>query len=945
MKAILKYTVAAAAVLLAVCAASCNFAGLLPEENTGAVRITLSTDGTEQATAPQSATLSSRCVTPAVPEGVSYTYTLYSGETESATGTLTLASGAATISSIKYGTYTLQVIASYTSGTNTYTVLSGTSDSFTVSSDNLSPAVSVNLAWETTGTTNGTATLTVTVTSVYELDSTKTVTATFTPAGTSGAVDTTSTTTIGSTDSSTTSSATTATKKIFATTDTTDTTDTTSKITFERTTDTKKYEYTITGSGLSLAPGTYNLSLTYGTTELLNGEDTSVLIAPGMETTLTYAETMGYKNVYVNSSSTATTATGTLAAPYATIAAAFSGTAASATEPVQINILGSYTVTETTDTPITNGTSPVLVNLRGNTLLFTGTATVLVFTKGTGTVTFANGTIAGSATSKYGIISYAQVLYFENCTVSSISDDSSSGIICSNSDIHLVNTTVTGATTGVNTQLLIGAAKDTTTSTATSPTVYFEGTSTVTNGFTGLDGALVDGSKSTITTANTTISYLGLEALDSLYTGTAVFASSYSSPSVTQWPLVGSGVAYSGTTVLPVAQGFLYSGAPSAPSTNSSISTSSSSILVAASFATDGTATAATEQTGFSYFDTAFDDNGLCYRLTYDSSEMKLYTQIGSSTISGINSSPFTLAVDRADNAIIVAVNTSSTSDEKTTYTATLYLLTGYDGSTFTPTVITPTVTVSDGSTTSTFWSGKAAYIKKIAYDSTNKYLFIVDSENQLHRYNAAITIPTDAPTTGTIALTSGVSTTTSPVVTAGLSTPFTDPDSSTSNTITTQITDMALYNGELYVLGATNTTYFQEASYIVNRGVLMAIDPAFTLTDGAIQTDSFTYYGTITAATDETSYIWTPTTSNETSYFYGAQRILAIMEKKLVIADDGCWVDTTNSCFKLRKRTMLFDTTATTLAVTAGKNIDSYSLSYSPTVNSDVSTWKLDTN
>ena len=229
--------------------------------------------------------------------------------------------------------------------------------------------------------------------------------------------------------------------------------------------------------------------------------------------------------------------------------------------------------------------------------------------------------------------------------------------------------------------------------------------------------------------------------------------------------------------------------------------------------------------------------------------------------------------------------------------------------------------------------------LANIAYDSGTSYIFAVDSSS-LSLYRITYT-KSSSETTASYTITQDYITLA----------PTYDLSSTLKNLIIFKLTDIVDVDGTLYItsaydqeqvttavgqwsVGSLLTVSAETASTTTANGSLVptvyglsANAIAYAVFDATSEstTSSFGYSPSTTnyAGVEATDSAALPTTSDDSSTsLFGADRILAIKNKKLVIADCG-WCIPTTATLNKRYRTMIFDISTST--ITQGTDTSDY--------------------
>jgi hypothetical protein len=617
-----------------------------------------------------------------------------------------------------------------------------------------------------------------------------------------------------------------------------------------------------------------------------------------------------YTTLYVNQSSTSNaTPTGTADAPYPTLAAAFTAANSMSTEltkaisVVQITLLGDYTISLAGET--LSNTVPVILDCGGHTIMnnFNAGNSQSIFTPQEA-LTLENGTITGGTGLDIApsAVSSSYSITLANFTING-NLNRAYPVLETTADIYLTNSSITYTNDGTCTADLVKL-------TGTSSKLYLSGSSTTIAGYTYLaSGALI--SAQTALATSGTIATLDLETAPTYSTPVTVFSSTTNIDRA-HWSLASRLCTFaSDLTVTRAVVGAMYSG---------------TTTYATGTFDDNGafTRTATADTTGITYFDTAFDSNGGPYSLWYVTSDsgivytlelpngdQKSISGLPSSTNDGV--SGVALTVDEDDSLLLVDV----IADNNGTYTDTIYGISYATGSEYAATLLY----------SGNIASSTSSMIKKIAYynDGSNKYLFAIDLADE--SYNLIRTpIQTLSNTASGLTFNSKVYGT--------ISVPFTENADITS--IQLDLNDMAIVDGTLYVLGSKVSTSLSSLNSNYSIGSLLKVNPSFTCTDNITDSSSFTSLG-ISSTIAKTNFVYNSGDSNTT--FYGPMRMLAVMPKKIIIADDGYVImshtgyGTSNAdpykvALNKIKRTMLYDVSTSTL--TAGTTISNYTFSNS---------------
>jgi hypothetical protein len=864
----------AAVLLFTVLSVSCSnlFTQVQPNSGTGQLAVSLNWNSQPSG---------QRCSYPES-SGVTFTYALLNNDaTKSATGIHgALSSGADstyTASNLPPGTYYVQVDGH----SGTATVLTGISTApVTITRSDTPTPAAVVLSWVASASQpGGTASLTVEITSAYPFNQGSVFTASFTPLETGSAVTFTS-----SGDSA---------PLVFKSTGTT----------------AAGYTYTVSAQKLDLPEGTYTLSLTtdaYGS-DMLTGEDTSVVIASGLSTALSYQILSYYKNIYVKSGTTG--GTGTIRAPYASLSAAFSAVKDSP-QPVQINLLDNYT-TDNSDMLLTAGSCPVVVNLRYYALHNTQPG-VLFNSDGTGTLTLMNGTIdftAVSSDAQYLLTSQKSDIILSNVVIDMQAASIPAVYVCTNlymKDSRIAYSARAGGTpvpTAVDLESCQGVPAKLHMSETGGGNTY------ILNGYVSVSSGAALYADTPLAAACVAVVN---PQLASLTVPTAVFGLTQNiTPS--QWPLLTSAMKYNADlTVSAIPGGYMYGISDSDPyNTQYTISKGS--------FGSTGTFTAAAGVEPYTgdMFDTAFDSNGFCFILTYFaiSDMLSLRTPFGGLDVTGIpafpsgNAAPFTFAADSTNDRIIIAAY--DTGSEPRIYTVSGVM---GNGKTNAAAVDTGAVVPLDAN----------EVVKKIAYDAVKGYLYaIVTDQNVDYFKRFTVSDTTFTPGHVTLSLNSKSNLTFENTY-----------NGSTFDTKNLVLSDLAVMGNKIYLLASFVNTAVSAfyGQYSIGELVVMPCGPGSAAVGNTSVYGKFSDQGgNIKPNVDAFAAGWnyTPTgawkagnSNAKTEMFYGPERFVALTPEKVVISDTGFELSSTE--LNKIKRTMLFDIGTSTLS--AGADINDYS-------------------
>lgn len=787
-------------------------------------------------------------------------------------GSTNTTSGTFTATELPYGTYTVTVNGYATVVTNTETkatekqlVLTGTSSAITLNGTNTTGTAAVTLAQITNGTTNGTVSVNIMVQSFSEL-SASTCNLVFTSLSDSTAYT-------------------------FSSAEGTKTTTTLySQFNSPFTTPSdysNGYTYYVTNTALSLPSGTYTASFFIGssTTNLIDGQDTTVVVAANLTTTvpmyICIAE--GFtKTFYVNSGSTGTP-DGTLSNPYTSLSAAFTAansSGATDAKPAAIVLLADYT---TSDTTALSNTVPVYLNLFDhtvtNTAAATTTYTALFAPKAT--LYIAKGTIKNVSSSSNNSVPeliYAKAnVMLDGVTVDASNNGTTAAIeTTENANLFLIQSCVSSTATTASTTDYVKLG--------TSSKLYLSGEKATIAGYTYLENGATITALSALAKEGT-IATLHLATAPTESAPVTVFSST-TNIDTTCWKLSNPSQAFNEKTVVLATLGFMYS------------NNYSNYTVTAGNFTSANVFTARKTYASCSAFDTTYDGNNNPYTLLYSDSKFILLTPEGTevtvTTPTEINSVySICLTYDSKYTQFIALIYYSSGS----TSSYTFYLIPKpTSGDTTSMTALTNSYTdlATNYSTPS-----------KLLYytDGTNKYLYLVYSSTNLVRVPVTdittkdLTLDTATKVTGTIPLTIG--------------------ESSLSSTIN----DLAVMGSSLYALCSCTSSSISAVTGIYSVGALVNIPLEFTIDSSSTGIQNTTATG---LTTDVSSGNYFPSSSTSGSAFYGPRRILAVGPSKFIIADDGFEVtvtdETTISLNKIR-RTMVFNGTV----LSAGTSVSDY--------------------
>lgn len=801
-------------------------------------------------------------------------------------GSTNTTSGTFTATELPYGTYTVTVNGYATVGTNADTkttekqlVLTGTSSAITLNGINTTGTAAVTLAQITNGTTNGTVSVNIMVQSFSEL-SASTCNLVFTSLSDSTAYTFSS---AGGTNTTTT---------FYSQFNSPFTTPSDYS---------NGYTYYVTNTALSLPSGTYTASFFIGssTTNLIDGQDTTVVVAANLTTTvpmyICIAE--GFtKTFYVNSGSTGTTPDGTLSNPYTSLSAAFTAansSGATDAKPAAIVLLADYT-TSTNDTTALSNEVPVYLNLFDhtvtNTAAATTTYTALFAPKAT--LYIAKGTIKNDSSSSNNsvpeLINATANVMLDGVTVDA-SNNGTTAAIETTANLFLIQSCVSSTATTASTTdyVKLGA----------SSMLYLSGEKATIAGYTYLENGATITALSALAKEET-IATLHLATAPTESAPVTVFSST-TNIDTTYWKLSNPSQAFNEKTVVLATLGFMYS------------NNYSNYTVTAGNFTSANVFTARKTYASCSAFDTTYDGNNNPYTLLYSDSKFILLTPEGTevpvTTTPEINSVISVCITYDSTNGQFIAFSHYYNSTVTECYS---YYLIPKPASTDTSVEMTELTNITYSDLTAQYYPPS-----KLLYytDSTSSYLYLVYSSTNLVRVpvtditSSTLKLDTASKVTGTIPLTID------------------------GSSLTSTINDLAVMGSSLYALCSYTSSSISAVTGIYSVGALVNIPPSFTA--GAITPTS-----TIGLTTDVSSGNYFPSSSTSGSAFYGPRRILAVGPSKFIIADDGFEVtatDATSKTVSLNKirRTMVFNGTA----LSAGTSVSDYTFENTSYSGSDI--------
>ena len=314
------------------------------------------------------------------------------------------------------------------------------------------------------------------------------------------------------------------------------------------------------------------------------------------------------------------------------------------------------------------------------------------------------------------------------------------------------------------------------------------------------------------------------------------------------------------------------------------------------------------------YIATAFDSNGLRYVMYTTNTSGTVYyhliTQAGTypvtnpdtSFVPGADNCTLSIAVAHNDILLICLANGTTTS--------TFYTLTGYNtASSGTSLTATNSVASLSSASLKNFAIGYRTSTNSDGNTETTSTLYGITADNSIYR------VPINTLSAETLSLkTDDAISINSPLIAFGL-----------TDTTIAQFTDMHVIGDTVYLTASEVTTNsIDPAGSPTSKGILIALNgQSITDTNSQIDSDKYNTYGLIQSSNYPTSST-NPPSSN---VFYGPMKILAVTNKRLVIADDGWELlssvpkDTLN---KIR-RSMLFSLDSTSLV--KGSDINDYTL------------------
>lgn len=310
------------------------------------------------------------------------------------------------------------------------------------------------------------------------------------------------------------------------------------------------------------------------------------------------------------------------------------------------------------------------------------------------------------------------------------------------------------------------------------------------------------------------------------------------------------------------------------------------------------------------YIATAFDSNGLRYVMyTTNTNDTAYYlitqagtypvTNLETSSVPGTNNCTLSIAVAHDDILLICLANGTTTS--------TFYTLTGYNtASSGTSLTATNSVASLSSASLKNFAIGYRTSTNSDGNTETTSTLYGITADNSIYR------VPINTLSAETLSLkTDDAISINSPLIAFGL-----------TDTTIAQFTDMHVIGDTVYLTASEVTTNsIDPAGSPTSKGILIVLNGQF-ITDNdktIIISTSYTTYGLIASSNYPTSS--TPSSSNA---FYGPMKILAVTNKRLVIADDG-WELLNKSTLNKIRRSMLFSLDSTSLV--KGSDINDYTL------------------
>ena len=578
------------------------------------------------------------------------------------------------------------------------------------------------------------------------------------------------------------------------------------------------------------------------------------------------------------------------------------------TGTTKIVLLTDYTVStaEENGSTLTNS-KPVLLDCGGHTITTKYEGTLfgtngVDFTLKNGTINFTTNDVQSLYNNGKSETASASnpTISFINCTITTpqLSESTSSLVVSSFGTVQFINTTISNITNCV--QLTNANSTVTPTVTLSGSTTFNGGTIKLAAGtYIRVPSALTQTSNiATIQVAESPVDFGSVQVFtDDTYSGFTANTSLF--------PLLSNLQTYDGSnkvTALSPA-GFMYGHTTDEDKTTTTYNLSTGTFDDAGAFTANANAISDAP-----YIATAFDSNGLryvMYTTNANGTAYYLITQAGTYQVTeisgftpGTNNCTLSIAVAHDDILLICLA-------DGTTTTSTFYTLTGYTTSANGASLAAANSNVSSSVTSlKNFAIGYGASTYDDGIIQPTLTLYGITADNYIYR------APIKALSAETLSLNTDNATT----ITSPLSASF-------GLDATAQFTDMHVIGDTVYLTASEVTT--ENIAYVeanTSKGILIVLNGQFTDSSGKIDSNSYTTYGLIASSNYPTSST-NPSSSNA---FYGPMKILAVTNKRLVIADDG-WELLDEFTLNKIRRSMLFSLDSTSLV--KGSDINDYTL------------------